>query len=116
VPNVRLIIVVTSAVGLVVGGLWVRDYLVRKSAFEQRTACVGTLTRLSLTKLVYAQEHGLTNGAVIPDEVVWRENGKVEQCQSGGRYSINVVGVDPSCSYTGVVRWSGRSWRHVWGE
>ena len=114
VRSLKPVIIILCVAALVVGALCLRDYLTRKRAFAERTACVGTLIRLRMTKLLYAEDHGLTNGAVIPDEVVWRENGLVEHCHSGGRYSINAVGVDPSCSYTGVVRWSGRLWRHAW--
>jgi hypothetical protein len=88
------------------------DYLRRERQFFERTACVGSLLRIKLTKAVYAEEHGLTNGAMIPDDVVWRENRQTERCLSAGHYSINSVGVPPSCSYTGVVRWAGRLWTH----
>ena len=114
--RLRSIIIVLCVAALVVGALFLRDDLARKRGFAQRTACVGSLIRIRLTKLVYAEEHGLTNGAVIPDEVIWRENGRIERCGAGGRYSINAIGEYPSCSYTGVVRWSGRLWRHVWPE
>lgn len=99
-----------------VGTFWSLDYLARRRGFAERTACVGSLIRMRLTKELYAEHHGLTNGAVIPDEVFWRENGAVEHCPAGNHYSINAVGVDPSCSYPVVVRWSGRLWRHVWPE
>jgi hypothetical protein len=81
-----VIVVCVAALGAAV--IFVRDFLAGKRALAERTACVGTLTRLRLTKAMYAQDHGLTNGAVIPDEVVWRDNGVVEHCHSGGRYSI----------------------------
>ena len=97
---------------VVLGAAVSSDYVHRKRLFEERTACVGSLTRLRLSKSSYAAEYGLTNGAVIPDDVVWRENGILEHCLSGGRYSINPLGIDPSCSYTGVVRWAGRLWTH----
>ena len=88
------------------------DYFHRQRQFEERTACVGSLVRIHLTKLVYADEHGLTNGTIVPDDVIWRQNGQVERCFTGGRYSVNPVGVYPSCSFTGVVRWGGRLWTH----
>jgi len=50
------------------GGVLALELLHRERQFERRTACVGSLTRIRLTKLVYAEEHGLTNGAVIPLE------------------------------------------------
>jgi hypothetical protein len=112
----KAIILILCAAAVVIGALWSRDSLTRKRAFAERTACVGSLNRIRLTKLVYSEDHNLTNSAVIPDEIIWRENGVTERCHSGGQYSINAVGVDPSCSYTGVVRWSGRLWRHVWPE
>ena len=104
-------------VGVLLGGaFFASDYFARKRAFAQSTACVGSLVRIRLTKLVYAEEHSLTNGIVIPDQVVWLQNGGVERCGAGGRYSINAVGEYPSCSYTGVVRWGGQGWRHVWPQ
>jgi hypothetical protein len=108
-------IILLTVVAVGVGALLLRDYLSRKRAFAQRTACVGSLIRIRLTKEFYAQEHSLTNGATISENDVWRENGHVERCFSGGRYSINPVGVYPSCSYTGVVRWRGQLWSHKWG-
>jgi len=112
--HLKRYIILLSVVAIGIGAFLVRDYLSRKRAFAQRTACVGSLIRIRLTKELYAQEHGLTNGATISDDVVWRENRSVERCFSGGSYSINPVGVYPSCSYTGVVRWSGRLWSHEW--
>jgi hypothetical protein len=67
------------------------DYFKRKRRFSERTACIGTLIRLNLAKVVYAEDHGLTNGAVVPDEVIWRQEGGVHQCFSGGTYLINPV-------------------------
>lgn len=106
-----VIVVGLAAFGL--GVLWAQDYLARERAFAERTACVGSLTRLRLAKALYAQEHDLTNGTVIPDEAVWRQNGILEHCHSGGTYSLNAAGADPTCSHTGAARWSGRLWKHA---
>ncbi len=108
----RTYVIIVTIAALAVTGVVLADYLHREREFHERTACVGSLTRIRLTKIVYADEHRLIDGAVIPDEVVWRENGQIERCLSGGQYSVNPVGTVPSCSYTGVVRWSGRLWRH----
>lgn len=97
---------------MVVAGVISYDHFHRKRQFEIQVICIGSLVRIELTKLAYADEHGLTNGAVIPDEVIWRENGKVERCFFGGHYSVNPVGVAPSCSYTGLVHWHGHVLRH----
>ena len=117
--RLKPLILVCGALALAMVWLFVGDSLARKRSFAERTACVGTLTRLRLAKTLYADEHGLTNGAAIPDDLVWQLNdlvwqlnGVVEHCRSGGRYAINGVGMDPTCSFTGVVRWSGRLWRH----
>jgi hypothetical protein len=82
----------------------------RRSAFAERTACVGNLVLLKLAKEVYAQDHNLTNGAVVPEAAIWQQAGKRPQCFSGGSYSINTVGELPTCSYTGIV--AGRVYRH----
>lgn len=101
-----------SLPALVVAGALLSDYLHRKRQFAVRTTCVGTQVRLILAKEMWAHDHGLTNGAVIPEAAVWQQNGRVERCFAGGHYSINPVGVFPSCSYTCIVRWRGRLWTH----
>lgn len=108
----RPVVAIVCVTAFGIGVFLVRDYRERQRGFAERTSCVGTLTRLRLAKAMYAQDHGFTNGAVIPEQAVWHENGMVEHCPSGGRYSINIIGVDPSCSHTEVVRWSKRLWRH----
>ncbi len=108
--SIPVILVVLAA--LAIAGVFLSDYLHRERQFAERTACVGTQVRLNLAKELYAHDHGLTNGVVIPEAAVWRENGRVERCFAGGHYSINPVGVFPSCSYTGIVRWHGHLWTH----
>jgi hypothetical protein len=94
----RWIVVALFLAAIAVGVVLSFDYLQRRQ-IAKRTSCLGSLNRIRLTKLAYAEDHGLTNGAVIPEEVIWRENRLVERCYSGGHYSIKPVGVDPSCSY-----------------
>ena len=109
----RFRIIVALCVGAIaVGGVVSFDYFHRMRQNGVRESCAGSLIRINLTKLVYAHYNGLTNGAVIPDDVIWRENQHIERCGTGGHYSINPVGVYPSCSYTGVVRWQGRLRTH----
>jgi hypothetical protein len=103
---------VIGLVALAVAAVSLSDHLHRKRLFAGRTACVGAQVRINLAKELYAQDHGLTKGAAIPEAQVWRENSSVERCSAGGHYSINPVGVFPSCSYTGTVRWGGRLWTH----
>jgi len=103
--------VVVAGVGVFLGC----DYRARRRAYHERTACVGALIRMRMCKEVYAEDHGLTNGATISEDVVWKQNGGIERCLSGGRYSINPVGAYPSCSYTGVVQWHQKLWSHKWG-
>ena len=105
-------LIVLSAGALGAAGAIYYDYHQRERLFLERTACVGSMIRLNLSKKIYAMEHQLTNGAVIPHGALWPEYGRVEECLSGGHYSLNVVGMYPSCSYVGVVRWKGRLWRH----
>lgn len=103
---------VMGLVAFAVVAVLLSDYLHRKRLFAERTACVGAQVRISLAKELYAHDHGLSHGAPIPEAEVWRQNGAVERCLAGGHYSVNPVGVFPSCSYTGTVRWGGRSWTH----
>ncbi len=105
-------VVLVGLAALTIAAAFLSDCLHRKRQFAVRTACVGTQVRLHVAKEMYAHDHGLTNGDDIPEAAVWRENGRVERCFAGGHYSINPVGVFPSCSYTGVVRWHGRLWTH----
>ena len=49
-------ITVLCVAALVGGAFLIHDYMARKRAFAERTACVGTLIRLRLTKMVYAEE------------------------------------------------------------
>ena len=91
----RWIVVALCLAAIAVGGVLSFDYVQRKQV-AKRTACLGSLNRIRLTKLVYAGEHGVTNGAAIPGEVIWRENRLIERCFSGGHYSINPVGVQVS--------------------
>lgn len=107
---VALICIAVAVVTAALAG----NYLHRKRLFAQRTACIGTLIRINLAKVVYAHDHGLTNGALVPEEVVWEQERGKHGCFSGGTYSINPIGVSPSCSYTGRVRWDGRYWTHQW--
>ena len=92
----------------------VGEHFHRKHLFSERTACIGTLIRINLAKMVYADEHGLSNGVIVPEDVIWKQERGMHKCFSGGTYSINPVGVSPSCSYTGRVRWDGRYWTHRW--
>ena len=108
----RIIDLGLTAAALCAAGVVYADYRQRDRQFFERTACVGSLVRLHLAKECYAEEHHLTNGAPIPEGALWPAYGSSESCLSGGRYSVNCVGTDPSCSYTGTVRWKGRLWRH----
>lgn len=110
--RLRLYIIILGVGAVVVAGLIAYGHFHRKRQFQMQVACIGNLVCIELTKLAYADEHGLTNGAVIPDEVIWRENEHVERCFAGGHYSVNPVGVVPSCSYTGLVHWHGHVLRH----
>ena len=107
---IYLSVLIAGALG--VAGVVFYDYHQRERQFFERTACVGSLERIKLAKAVYADDHHLTNGVLIPDGVLWPAYGSTERCLSGGHYSVNPVGISPSCSYTGIVRWGGRLWSH----
>jgi hypothetical protein len=99
-----------------VGAFVISDYHARKRGFAERTACVGNLVRIRLAKEIYADEHGLTNGTLVPEAYILREAGIARHCPSGGRYIVHHAGERPTCSHTGVIQWNGRHWRHAYPE
>jgi hypothetical protein len=115
------VLVAAVSLAVVVGTVLILQR--EKAAFARRTACVGSLTRICLSKELVAKELGLTNGAAIPAGALQRIAGQVpEVCPDGGSYVINPVGVMPQCTFTNVcytwkfnrqtMRFERRAWWH----
>ena len=109
-PKTLLVVMLTI---ILVGGILGGIEFYRRLRFAQRTSCVGNLVRLNLAKLVYTEEHGLTNGSMIPPQVIFTNIAlRPPLCRMGGTYSVNAVGTTPTCSYTGTIRWKAMTWKH----
>ena len=90
-----------AALLLLITGITV--YWKGRQQFAWRTHCVGNLVHLKVAKNLCRVEMGLKDGDTIP-------RGEFEQrlfkpflqyrCPNGGMYVVNVVGVNPQCTYT----------------
>lgn len=88
-------------------------HMCNEREFQARTSCVSNLHHISMFKKLYAQEHGLTNGTPVTfADVMSDDNRSQYRCLKDGTYSINPIGIAPSCSYTQAV-WHKRYWHDV---
>lgn len=75
----------------------------RARAKSQGSTCVGNLRQIESAKEMFAMENKLANGAPVTINDIWptyiRQSNKPE-CPSGGTYTIDNVGTNPTCSYT----------------
>jgi hypothetical protein len=94
-----------------------------KRAAYQRQLCAGVLNDIRMAKSFAEEELGLTNGDIVPENVLSKYLDRREHvCPCGGRYLINPVGANPQCTFTGVYHtWSldwktlrvqRQTWRH----
>ena len=66
-------------------------------------ACVSNLKQIDAAKEQWAMDHDATNGgAVVDSEVNGYIKGGAPHCPSGGTYTYNAVGTDPTCSVGGT--------------
>lgn len=87
-----------------------------KREFQARTSCVSNLHHISMFKKLYAQKHELTNGTSVTfSDVMSEEDRSRYRCRKGGTYTINAIGIAPSCSYTQAV-WHKRYWHEFGGD
>jgi hypothetical protein len=76
---------------------------VKARAVSQQNACVNNLRQLDAAKNEWALEKGKTNGAVPTKEDLLPYLRSWPVCPAGGTYTINAVGVPPTCSIPGHV-------------
>jgi hypothetical protein len=88
--------------GLAVGGVCYFKMWHDKAAVRWRSACINNLHWIAGAKELLARERGLKPGTAVDQQTVasyvidgWRE------CPAGGKYSINPIGKDPTCSISG---------------
>jgi predicted RNA-binding Zn-ribbon protein involved in translation (DUF1610 family) len=65
---------------------------------SERNECISCLRLIDSGKAAVAQKKGLKQGDVIDLESLAKEHAWPYRCPSGGKYSINRVGENPTCS------------------
>jgi hypothetical protein len=75
------------------------------SAVAQLNACINNLRQIDAAKQQWALENNATVDAVptVQDLLPYLPNQVFPVCPSGGTYTINAVGVLPTCSIPGHV-------------
>jgi hypothetical protein len=75
------------------------------SAVAQLNACINNLRQIDAAKQEWALENSKTADAIPPalELLPYLRDGIFPMCPSGGAYTINAVGVPPTCSIPGHV-------------
>ena len=75
------------------------------SAVNQLNACINNLRQIDAAKQQWALENDKTADAIPPalELLPFLRDGIFPMCPSGGAYTINAVGVPPTCSIPGHV-------------
>jgi hypothetical protein len=73
------------------------------STISQVNACINNLRMIEAAKQAWALENNKTAGAAptVQDLMPYFADGVVPVCPAGGIYTINLVGVPPTCSIPG---------------
>ena len=74
----------------------------RMRANDARQSCLENLALITAAKERYAVDYDLKNGAAIPLALLIKEGKLLKTdpvCPSGGKYTVNPLGVAPTCSY-----------------
>ena|SRR6267378_7150382 len=97
----RRLIVILS-IGLAVGGACYLKIWRDEATVQWRSTCINNLHWIAGAKDFFARERGLKAGAVVDQEISahyvvdgWPE------CPAGGKYAVNPIGKDPTCSISG---------------
>jgi isocitrate lyase len=74
-------------------------------AVTERNKCINNLRQIDAAKNEWALENNKTDGDVPTEQdiVQYLKNNALPTCPSGGIYTINAVGVPPTCSIPGHV-------------
>ena len=74
-------------------------------AAAERNVCIGNLRLINAAKAAWALDNNKTADAIptAQDLVPYFPDGVFPACPSGGNYTINAVGLNPTCSIPGHV-------------
>jgi hypothetical protein len=88
---------------LTVAFFFVIPNLVRPRTRYSGPPCILQLRNIAGAKDQCAVESYLSIGAVVTEGQIgpYFRDGRVPKCPQGGEYSLNPIGVDPTCSYPG---------------
>ncbi|HET7626133.1 MAG TPA: hypothetical protein VFM25_12795 [Verrucomicrobiae bacterium] len=80
-----------------------RNAVVHREQIEQRNLCINNLRQLDGAKQQWALENGKPATAIPTgrDIAPYLRGNKLPICPSGGTYTLNAVGQEPTCSYPG---------------
>ena len=93
------IMIVVLIIGILLA-IAVPNFIKARETSRSRT-CVGNLKQIDSAKEQYAMENKLGEGEDVGD--LWPDYIKKEPvCPSGGEYTVDTVGTDPTCSYAGT--------------
>ena len=97
------IMIVVAIIGLL-AAIAIPNF-VRARATAQTNACINNLRIIDAAKQQWALENDKTADAIPPaqDLLPYFRGGIFPVCPSGGGYTINAVGVPPTCSIPGHV-------------
>jgi len=96
-----LMIAWTAVSGLLLAGVWTGAWeapLV--THYDESSNCQGNLKQIKAAKARWAKENNKTTGALADYAAINRllPNSQAPACPSGGVYSYNPVGKEPTCS------------------
>lgn len=80
-----------------------RNAVVHREQIDQRNQCINNLRQLDGAKQQWALENGKPATAIPTgrDIAPYLPGNKLPMCPSGGTYTLNAVGQEPTCSYPG---------------
>jgi prepilin-type N-terminal cleavage/methylation domain-containing protein len=92
------IMIVVAIIGLL-AAIAIPNFVKARTTAQQK-ACIANLKQIDAAKEQWALEAKMTQGAASDDTVVntYLKNSARPDCPSGGTYTYNAVGVNPSCN------------------
>ena len=98
------IMVVVGIIGLL-AALAIPSFLPARAA-TQRNVCINNLRQISSAKAQWALENRAKEGDDVDEAALlnYLKRGiELPTCPAGGNYTVNVVGVEPTCSEEGHI-------------